>query len=302
MSNHENNGLLLPGLDGSNPLGFLAALGVLRLPGRLLDLKMQWVFHKGRYSPVVSPGFDEPSDLVKIIYDELKKLSRAPWKISKKLPYEYKLFSEEASAAVQSATVSDRYDADVIAGYGAPISNEKDEFEDTELRMVRSGDSAGNGLLAYAERIHTTTSSEDIELALFHDWKFADEKCALRWDPQEDRAYATRWTNPSKESTLSQRGSNRLALEGLACLPVIPGKHHATTTAFTDVGRARKSFTWPLWGHSIGCDVAQSLLRTNLADQEFSEVGPRGIIAVYECHRIMTSQYYANFTPARRIA
>ncbi|MCG8449436.1 MAG: hypothetical protein MI725_07645 [Pirellulales bacterium] len=303
MSSSEQDGLLLPGLDGTNPLGFLAALGLLRVLSRRLLLRMSWQPQGSYYCPQVFFDNASADSLLEELMSALNAQDQTPWLLDRKLPFKYQAFEEACKQAIEGCNASDRYVVDVLAGLGAmPRDDKRDVFSDTDLRMVRSGDSAGNGLLAYAVRIRKETTEKDLEDAFFSPWVCTDKECALRWDPLENRTYALRWTNPSKEATLSVRGANRMALEALACLPVIPTGQDVQTAGFTTVGRARKAFTWCLWEQPATFDAVCPLLRTDLVNESAISLRRRGVLSVLRCHRIMTSQYYANFTPAQRIA
>lgn len=84
-SNHDNNrqpppGLLLPGLDGSNPLGFLAAMGLLRLLTLTSDGQatrrqpcLRWVISRAAWRPVITnaPSLD-PASLITRLHHALE--------------------------------------------------------------------------------------------------------------------------------------------------------------------------------------------------------------------------------------
>jgi hypothetical protein len=178
-------------------------------------------------------------------------------------------------------------------------------FKDTALRMVRAGDSAGQGLLAYGKRILDSTTAADIQTVISDTWRYQDRQCALRWDPAEDRGYALQWGNPSDDGALSVRGGNCLALAAMTALPTIPSKGQAETTGFGLKEPKQTSFTWPIWRHPVSLDVASSLLgmpELQRAHPPRLALECRGMAAVYRCDRVMTSTYYANFTPAHRVA
>jgi hypothetical protein len=77
------------------------------------------------------------------------------------------------------------------------------------------------------------------------------------------------------------------------------------TTGFGLQEPKQSSFTWPIWKHPISLSVVHSLLTLRELQQEQPdrlELASLGVVAAYRCDRIMTSQYYANFTPSRRVA
>ena len=47
--------------------------------------------------------------------------------------------------------------------------------------MVRSGDSSGQGLLAYGKRILELTTAKELFSTIAEAWQYQDRQCALRW-------------------------------------------------------------------------------------------------------------------------
>lgn len=308
-----NDALPLAGIDGSSPLGFLAALGILHAltrhslnQRRGAAITLAWQSVDGCWQPAITGGGRDPNELLGQLQSALLASDSAPWTLDKKLPFDAVRLREAAVAAVSAAAYLNREGVDVLASFGVESVRDKEgAFLDTSLRMVRAGDSAGQGLLAYAARIRDNTTWDDLRKALFHTWKFQDEDCALRWDPVENRSYALRWRDPSKDRTESVRAANRLAIEAMGALPTVPVGHKVKTTGFGSPDGKTTSLTWPIWQASACLDVVRSLL----TQPELQEKRPdafaltsRGVAAVYRCDRIRTSKYYSNFTPARRIA
>jgi hypothetical protein len=229
--------------------------------------------------------------------------------LDKKLPYERDSFHRHLAAAVHRSSPDDRSEVDYLAALGTDAYGENDQFADTSFRMVRSGDSAGQGLLAYASKIKALTNAETIERTLFQIWDYADEGSSLRWDPLEDQRYALRWYDPSPSSNKkfglrTMLGANMLALEALRLFPVAPTATIAETTGFRYQHRKRQ-FTWPVWFVPLGIPVVRSLL--SLKELHEGEEPRRqklkaiGIAEVFRCDRIAQNQYYSNFSPARPV-
>jgi hypothetical protein len=308
-STDSSKGLLLVGLDGSNPLGFLAALGTLRALSRQhlpISVKLAWRADAGVWHPAILGAGTDMDRMVDRVKSGLAASDPSPWFLSKKLPFEATCLRNAAVNAVGSASMGNRDQADVLAAFGVELfQDDNGMFEETSLCMVRAGDSAGNGLLGYGTRIRDNTTHNDLRKALLEPWRYEDEGCALRWDPAENHGYALQWTNPSKESTVSVRGANRLAIEAMPLLPTIPGRRQVETTAFGLPDGKKECLTWPIWQIPISMSVVQSLLTLQALQCETPRAAglrERGICAVYRCDRIMTSKYYRNFTPAQRIA
>lgn len=308
MSQHSlDEGLLLPGLDGTNPLGFLAALGVLRVLSLQKDgVKLSWQLSGGTWRPVYF-GIEVVLDgLGAKLYAAIRDFDQSAWSIDKKLPFETRVLRHKAHDAVRTGSRTCRQIADNLAAFGVESFADNDgAFEKTDLCMVRAGDSVGQGMTAYGKRILETIRPEQLQQSIETNWLYSDEQCALRWDPGEDKPYAVQWRNPSKVGALSEKGANCLALFGLTCFPVIPVKHQVETTGFGHKKPKQSSLTWPVWNHPVNLDVVRSLL--SLSDLQLVQpvrvkLASLGVAAAYRCNRIMTSTYYANFTPSRRVA
>jgi hypothetical protein len=266
---------------------------------------MGWQLFGGSWRPTLF-GVEVPlCQLGSELHAAAGKLDKSAWSFDKKLPFAAARLREEACKAVAVASRSERALADTIAGLGVESCiDDKGNFKDTALRMVRAGDSAGQGLLAYGKRILDATTATEIQNVITQTWLYQDKQCALRWDPAEDRGYALQWGNPSDDGALSVRGANCLAVTAMVALPTIPTKGQAETTGFGLKAPKQSSFTWPIWKHSVSFDVGVSLLGMADLQKEQPEreaLECRGIVAVYRCNRVMTSTYYANFTPSRRV-
>ena len=199
----------LCGLDGTNPLAFLAALGAFRL----LSIKnscvtMTWQVLNGTWRPTLF-GIQVPLAQLGIeLHAAIGRMDKSVWSFDKKLPFAAVRLREEACNATLVASSTCRGLADAIAGLGVECCvDDKGTFKDTAFRMVRAGDTAGQGLLAYGKRIIDSTSCGEIQSAITDTWLYQDKQCALRWDPAEDRGYALQWGNPSDDGALSARGA-----------------------------------------------------------------------------------------------
>jgi len=300
--------LLFTGLDGSNPLAFLALLGAgLMTQCFCPGVRISWVQAEGAWRPQLH-GFDgNAGGFLTSLHGTLAATSSKPFEIDKKLPYSREALRAAMNQGQLEAVPENRRAVDLLAGFGSDAYADKNGvFADTALRMVRSGDSVGQGLPAYALAIRQGVTIEQLHAALFSVWRYEDDGFSLRWDPVEDQRYALRWYDPSsqsnkKTSLQTMRGANVLALESLALLPVQPQTHGVATTAFAHLERRRDFFTWPIWDAPITLDTIRSLL----ASSDLVEKTPnrnalhaRGIVEVYRCERIAPNKYYKNFTPA----
>ena len=307
-SREPSTTLVLSGLDGGNPLAFLAAVGTLRTATRAVPSAgwtMCWKTHDGHWSPVLVGGTSLTEDgLVELLMPALKTMDGDPALcFADDLTVGREQFREVAQAAQRVATLADRHFADFVAAFGCDSLSvpRKDQIQDTALRTM-SGAGHQHFLKSMRELVENTEPSH-LKESLFSPWRYSDPRPSLRWDPLDDRRHALRWKNPSGDAVRTVRGANRLAIEALPLLPVAPGEHRLHTTGFSErrgEGDNGVEFTWPIWDASVDVEVVRSLL--GLA--EIQEPRPdrdtlvaRGVVEVYRSQRI-TVDKYRNFTNA----
>jgi hypothetical protein len=300
-----NDGLLLTGLDGSNPLAFLAALGTLRtLTLSLPDekVRMSWEQHEGAWRPRMWCSVSSADGFINAISERLGPVGGA-WKADKKLPF---AADRLRAFMLQAAEANDRDTSDLLAAFGCEaMSDDKGNFADTAARMVRTGDSNGQGLLHYAATIAARCTQNDIWECLFQRWTYRANGSSLRWDPAEDAQYALQAVNPSDEKTLSVIGANRLALEALPMLVVVPQSVGTATVGFREgTARGDLAFCWPLWRIAITFPVVKSLLLLAVPDVDQASrqsLLTRGIAALFSAGQYKPNKYYRNFRPSQEI-
>lgn len=290
----------LIGLDGANPLGFLAAIGTLRTASAQWEKavpKMGWHKAFGGWRPYLELEMDHAisdEELVEGLDSELSKMREHPaFAISDDLA----LSPDEFRAWLLMAyTEEDRTFADFLAAFGSEALSEKGQIADTALRNVGAGHQR---FIKSMRQLAEDTEKSDVQRALFASWRYEDGKPSMRWDPNDDRRYALRWKEPSTDIIRTVRGANRLAIEALPLLPTMVVGNRLETTGFTE--KSRKHFwTWPIWEPAVSIDIVRSILALDDLQLEKPNrwtLGPRGIVDVFRCQRI-TQGKYRNFTTA----
>jgi hypothetical protein len=293
--------VMLTGLDGSNPLAFLAAIAVLNVLDGHLSIKMSWSMKDGIWHPRLHDTTEDT--LVALLEDSLVTELTVPWNLSKKLPFDATVFRDAMTTSIQGPGALDRTITDTFAAFGSEVYlDEKGQFQDTAFRMVRSGDSAGQGMPDYACKIAKQCEVKDIEAALFGPWTYASSLSSFRWDPSENREYALQAINPSKDASPTPIGVNRLAIEALILYPTMPGARGLETVGFAKAIRGKDAeFRWPIWDVPLEIDTIRSLLtcpgvfgKENSKDQ----LREMGVAAVFCSRQIKPNQYYRNFSPS----
>jgi len=305
MTQHK---LTLTGLDGANPLAFLAALGTFRVLSEregYSSTQLAWTNAGNKWTPVLClPCALFQSELVALLDEPLRAMSGhtvLTFDKNLRIPaLQFRSLSIDALNGWMNGedTVSHQF----LSAFGSDgIRSENGEIEDTALRTM-SG--AGHQhFLKFMNGLGRETTQENLSEALFGPWRYQDPGPSLRFDPEDDRRYAMRWKNPSQDAATTVRGANRLAVEGIPLLPVFPVKGRLETTGFTGHKSNDTFWSWPIWEHPVGCDVCRTLLRLpELVQREPDpeELRPRGIAALYRSQRITIGKF-RNFTPARAV-
>lgn len=306
MTAPEAPGLLLRGLDGSNPLGFLAAVGAAVVAKDLFPtVRFGWQQAEGGWRPSFSGCGDDEQGFSEMLFEALGRASMAAFDFDNKMPFDADRFSDALREIHAHSSIADRRDADFLASFGTELypDEKTGQFQDSKFRMVRSGDSAGQGLPFYAKALRGRTTLDCIRRAVFCTWDYQDEGYSLRWDPIEDQRYALRWRDPSRSSIVDGPGTmlaaNSLAIEALRWFPTLLIGKQAWTTGFRRVGRREIYFVWPIWTPMVDVETLRSLLTLDdLAKSPIPRLSlvQRGIPEVYRSQRIQQNQYYSNFT------
>ena len=304
--------LPLPGLDGANPLAFLAALGTLRLANRAFPgARLSWSTQGACSAILHLPHVVTPDALVEALLAQAgagrRSVTFAP--DIKVLAADFRAFEAEAVGVAQE----DREFADFLRAFADPLVTVQGgpnigKTKPTEFYFLAGNQKLLKQLMAIAQ----ATTEAHLHKALFQPWVYDDplDGLSLRWDPLDDFRYATRFFNPSKDNSKAKRGSvlgaNRLAFESLPFFPCYALKGRLATTGFTVIDR-QPFFTWPLWSAPWGIDEVRSVVSRVEPPKRAAKlqrvVPPRqlGVTAWYQCEKVANSDY-SNFSPARRIA
>lgn len=297
----------LTGLDGSNPLAFLAALGTLRSlslawPNR--TIKMAWQERDGAWRPVLY--FDQETSKDNLLHSLdkfLKTMKNHPaFSFDNNLkvkPSNYKLFL--INVLQNFFNNNERIGVDFGASFGCEATSRESLIQDTAFRTM-SG--AGHQhFLKFMRDLVDLTDIYHLETALFELWTYQDSAPSMRWDPIDDRRYSLRWKNPSKDVIKTMRGANRLAIEGIPFYPTVPRNNNLYTTGFMGNRINNTFFTWPIWKPKLDMEVVRSVLSmSEIQKQNSSKISMRkmGINQLY-CSQRITIGKYRNFTPSKSV-
>lgn len=297
--------LVLGGLDGANPLGFLAALGVLNVlsdsGGAREQAKLSWR-NVGYWRPVVHGGVAKRDAVVAAIMVDLKTWKAEPAlaleygdseRDLKPPPGEFKAFLRKL---VKRAEHGKRRSVDVAAAFATDVARDRaGKTKPTALHFTAGQQS----FLAAVHALVAGVTREDIGEAIFGPWRYQRDLPVLRWDATSSRDYALRASDPSKDKPTGVPGADWLAFRGLSFVRVVPrGSKILTTGCFGEwkTGGMR----WPLWTVPLGRETVQTVMTMKgLSELQAADRRARGIGVVFEA-KIRRSEQggYGNFSPA----
>jgi hypothetical protein len=309
----NDEGLNLPGLDGSNPLGFLAALGLVRALGQgsgHCPVHIKWLPLDGTWIPSVKLRSEQPFDQDALL-DVLKRvlvrdIDGHPARLLREVRIEERharrnFFCRRLDQTARNA----RTDADWLA---AVASDFAPDDAVNQLQTARRDYYYDN-----LTSIIKLTEVRHLRRAIFERWDYGDplDNQSLHLDPSEDRRHAYQWNKPAGDPDRGKSGgmlgANRLAIEAIPLFTSFPERDTLHTVGFVGNRSNDTRWTWPIWNMWLASASLPSLL--SLPDlqvptpdaQQRHELHQRGIAAVFRSDRILV-QKTPNFTPSRRIA
>lgn len=301
----------LQGLNGSNLLGFLASLGVLRvltIASADADVWMKWVRSGGWVPVIVHSHIGEREELIEVLAQRVcgERSINAAWEIGDDLTLGSREFAALLRRYAMEAKPERRETADYLTAFGSEAIGsgpKKEQMSDTEFRTM-SG--AGHQhFLGFMRDLAIGTEPEHLRRALFETWDYADPRPSLRWDPADYRPHALRAEDPSGDPIKTMRGANRLAIEALPLFPTVPVGRRLRTVGFQD-RNGETEITWPIWSEPLRLETVASLLASaeiragEIQRGARSSLARRNIAQVFRAKRF-TDGNYRNFSPPRSL-
>ncbi len=312
------------GLDGANPLGYLAALGVLHVltyAHKNKGIRMVWIAESGGWRPQIHAKTRLSEDNIietlqarAVPLDHMfspKLLEKAPkhgpknkkgeasW--ADKLKFPLDCFRDYLAEAIANSSIENPIQAEWAAAWAGETCT-RESSKALIVTRTRFDFTAGQQcFISMLHELRNTVTPEDIRSALFGPWRYSTSATSLRWDPlDEKRQYALQAfdpTNASANPSLAEPGANFLAIEGLPFFSFAPDRH-ASQPGFIGSGDKR-CFHWRIWESLLPLDVVRSVI--TLSDQSSDTFAPLGIRQILQSAIVMPSGRYRNFTPAKAV-
>ncbi|MCM2315496.1 MAG: hypothetical protein NDJ92_10140 [Thermoanaerobaculia bacterium] len=290
-------------MDGSNPLGFFAALGLLRMvPRSKLAFATDGSFRAFLETDTT------PSDIVALIASDAEAGAAAEhpsWRLTYTKPATKKQgpqgvadlkapppdFTKFLARCLDCWMNGDDEAVAYAAAFGTDVALDgKGNTKPTAFHFT----AANQTFLGAVETIRAALDKGWIETSLFsgHGERPGSN---LRWDPGSERNWALMANNPNDDGTRVDAPLEWLAFRGLPLLPSFPRGTRIITTAVFGRGDDM-TFSWPLWSVFTSQLTARSVLQLDWTGSVRDRIG-RGVFAVCSSSIRRTSQGFGNFGP-----
>ena len=256
----------LAGIEGTNPLGFLAALGAqVAFAGEDEQPRLWW-------SDDVTPRavVDVEFTAERIADQALRVVAR--WEkcaaVNPKrsdgsaMPRgdELKLAASDIRDYLRSS-LADQVDHDDTSGrlMSALVAEGSLDKQGVAKPSDLYFTAGQQKFLDTTRRILRGATREDMLNGLVGPWSYESELPSLGWDIVDDRVYALRANNPSPEKKLTNPGPEALAVLGLSLHPVFAGRERTLTQGCSGTWKMGH-YSWPLWRRPASLHAVRSLL------------------------------------------
>ncbi len=242
------NGTHLTGLEGTNPLGFLAALGAQVVFTTDSEQPRLW------WSDDITPHAVVDADItVDRIADRALEVC-GEWSDSAALTPrrpdgsampqgdELKLAPVDARTWLEHVRENDSAES-LIAALVAEGSLDKQGVTKPSDLYFTAGQQK---FLDMVRQILSGVSREDLLIGLDGPWSYRSRLPSLMWDVSDDRVYALTADDPAKEKKLTNPGPEALAILGLSRYPVFADRGRTLTQGCSGSWKSG-SYSWPLW-------------------------------------------------------
>lgn len=256
------NGVHLTGLEGTNPLGFLAALGVqVAFVDEPEQPRLWW---SGDIVPrAVVDGDFSIDRVVEQAMNVFNQWTDSP-ALNPRLPDgsvmprgdELKLTPEETRAYLGLASQDDSWSSLTTALLAeGSLDSKGDSAKPSDLYFT----AGRQKFLDTVRKVLGGVSRDDLLTGLKGPWRYESGLPSLGWDIADDRTYALRAIDPSSERKQSNPGVEALAVLGLSTHPVF-GSQGRTLTQGCSKHWKRGRYSWPLWRLPASPYAVKSLL------------------------------------------
>lgn len=257
------NGTHLNGLEATNPLAFLGALGVQVVFEHQAEQPKLWWSDDLTPHAVVSEEFsigqiaDRSMEVFPDWLDSPAMNPGLPENDSKTKSLKFK--ADKVRSYLKSAQANEPGNSLAAALLAEGSLDNNDTAKPSDLYFT----AGQQKFMEMACEVLSSVTRENIMNALSEQWRYDSELPSLNWDVTDDRDYALSASDPSKNKKLTNPGVEALAILGLSRYPVFAGKLDGKDRTLTQGCSGRwtsASFSWPVWDRPAAPNAVKSLL------------------------------------------
>ena len=255
------NGVHLTGLEGTNPLGFMAALGVQVAFEHERNQPRMWWSNDITPHAIVDEGFtvERIANRALEVLDDWRKSPAANPKRAdgSAMPKgdELKLTPKDLRSYLNHAGMAGQANHLASALVAEGSLDNQGVSKPSDLYFA----AGQQKFLDTVRKILISVVPDDIIVGLIGPWHYKSKLPSLGWDVSDDRVYALRATDPSDEKKPTNPGPEALAILGLSVHPVFAGGGRTLTQGCS--GSWKKGYySWPIWRKSASHLAVKSLL------------------------------------------
>ena len=255
------NEVRLTGLEGTNPLGFLAALGVQVSFASEPEQPRLWWSDDITPRAIVDGGFT-----VERIAARAREVF-AQWKGSPALnptrpdgaPMpkgdELKLTGDDLRAYIGQTRLCKPGSTLITALVAEGSLDNQDAAKPSDFYFT----AGQQKFLSMARQVLSEASREDVIVGLEGPWTYDSSLPSLMWDVRDDRAYALAAGDPAKDKKETNPGPEALSILGLSLYPVFGSRERTLTQGCSGAWKAGW-YSWPLWRKPASLNAVKALL------------------------------------------
>jgi hypothetical protein len=260
---------VLKGLNGSNPLGFMASVGLLRLlEGQGNHARLGFTEDGGFHAWIeCNPMLDDiPGTVTK---DAESAAGSQPWRLEyekqekkaikvvadlKAPPEQFRNF---LTSAIDEWLTGQPEQSNYAAAYGTDVAVDgKGNTKPTAFHFT----AANQQFLGAVEETRGKITRDWVEESLDDRDGKTKPGSNLRWDPDAERSRALMGVNPNDDGTVVNAPLEWLAFRGLPAFPCVPVGSRILTCDVTGRRQDELRFHWPLWSCGASYATLRSLL------------------------------------------
>jgi hypothetical protein len=298
----------MPGLLAHQPLGFLAACGLLRSLTEWREFgwtKLSWkkdAGGEGRNAVIDSERVLDIDGVTQVLLCRSKQQrdsAALTWSTKIDDRAKYRRAARQAIRALAEALAGRRRrdDVDMLAALASDLVDDGGKLRSTAFDLTSGNQRILQSIRVLAGKPETAKGRPDpltldaVEEALIGPWKYQDTHHSLGWDPSAQRLHALRGKLPEKDKeNRSVRAAVFLASQALPLFPCFSVRRRLRTTGFHEFDDD-DWFAWPVWTEPISLDTLRSLL----AHPFSADLRERGVDIVYRCRRSHTGGSEGNY-------